>query len=165
MTKKTMTLTVGAVLAAASAHVRNDHEAETIITEFMTSNWTEKYPSLDIEVEQDVTDDLPILVSDERHPDITAVPKRIDEPSFIILVEGEAVDVPDGFVVGGGFWSEVQVHARLHTVRLQPPAHRPGVALVEECRLGLGGGQPGQVMFALPCGPAGRSRAWPAFEA
>jgi Flp pilus assembly protein TadG len=48
----------GAVLAAASAHVKNDHEAETIITEFMTSNWTEKYPTLDIELKQDVTDEV-----------------------------------------------------------------------------------------------------------
>src|SRR5262245_10851199 len=48
----------GAVLAAASAHVKNDHEAETIITEFMTSNWTEKYPTLDIELHQDVTDEV-----------------------------------------------------------------------------------------------------------
>jgi len=48
----------GAVLAAASAHVKNDHEAETIITEFMTSNWTEKYPTLDAYVTQSVNDDV-----------------------------------------------------------------------------------------------------------
>ncbi len=47
-----------AVLAAASAHVKNEHEAETIITEFMTSNWTEKYPSLDTYIKQSVTDDI-----------------------------------------------------------------------------------------------------------
>jgi hypothetical protein len=48
----------GAVLAAASAHVKNEHEAETIITEFMTSNWTEKYPTLDTEIKQSVDDDV-----------------------------------------------------------------------------------------------------------
>jgi Flp pilus assembly protein TadG len=47
-----------AVLAAASARVKNEHQAETIITEFMSSNWTQKYPSLDTYIKQSVKDDV-----------------------------------------------------------------------------------------------------------
>jgi hypothetical protein len=46
-------------------------------------------------------DDLPTLLSDERGPDKAAFPQGIDEASFVVLVEGESVDVPDGFLVGG----------------------------------------------------------------
>jgi hypothetical protein len=46
-----------AVLAAASARVKNDNEAETIITEFMTSNWSTKYPTLSAQTTQSVTDE------------------------------------------------------------------------------------------------------------
>lgn len=47
-----------AVLAAASAQVKNEHEAEEVITEFMASNWTEKYPNIDAEIKQSVTDEV-----------------------------------------------------------------------------------------------------------
>lgn len=58
----------GAVLAAASAHVKNEHEAETIITEFMASNWTEKYPSLTAYIEQSVSDDVVIGTASVQVP-------------------------------------------------------------------------------------------------
>lgn len=47
-----------AVLAAASAQVKNEHEAEEVITEFMASDWTEKYPNIDAEIKQSVTDEV-----------------------------------------------------------------------------------------------------------
>jgi Flp pilus assembly protein TadG len=47
-----------AVLAAASAQVKNEHQAEEIITEFMASNWTEKYPTIDPDVKQSLADDV-----------------------------------------------------------------------------------------------------------
>src|SRR5687767_12926915 len=47
-----------AVLAAASAQVKNEHEAEEIITEFMASNWTEKFPSINADINQSVTDEV-----------------------------------------------------------------------------------------------------------
>jgi Flp pilus assembly protein TadG len=46
-----------AVLAAASAHVKNDNEARTIISEYMTSNWSSKYPDLEAETIQSVSDE------------------------------------------------------------------------------------------------------------
>jgi Flp pilus assembly protein TadG len=47
----------GAVLAAAAARVQNEAEAEAIINKFMTSNWSMKYPNLDAQVSQTLTDD------------------------------------------------------------------------------------------------------------
>jgi Flp pilus assembly protein TadG len=47
----------GAVLAAAAARVQNESEAEKIITRFMSSNWSLKYPSLDAQISQSLTDD------------------------------------------------------------------------------------------------------------
>jgi hypothetical protein len=50
-----------------------------------------------------VADDLARLLGDERHPDVAAAPQRIHQAGFIVLPEGETVDVPDGDQVSGGF--------------------------------------------------------------
>jgi Flp pilus assembly protein TadG len=47
----------GAVLAAAASHVKSEQEAETVIAEYMNSNWSMKYPSLDPQISQTFTDD------------------------------------------------------------------------------------------------------------
>lgn len=57
-----------------------------------------------------MADDLTCLLGDERHPDEPAVPKGIDEPGLIVLLKSQAVDVPGGVFVGGGFWPNDDAH-------------------------------------------------------
>ena len=52
----------------------------------------------------------PACLGDQRHPDVAAVPKGVHEPGLVVLAEGESVDVPDGVVVGGGFWPNDDAH-------------------------------------------------------
>jgi Flp pilus assembly protein TadG len=40
----------GAVLAASASQVKNRHEAEMVIDEYMTSNWKQKFPDLAVDV-------------------------------------------------------------------------------------------------------------------
>jgi hypothetical protein len=58
----------------------------------------------------DVTDDPARPLGDQRHPDVAAVSKGIDEPGLFVLTKGESVDVPDGVLVGGGFWPNDDAH-------------------------------------------------------
>ena len=53
--------------------------------------------------EEDVADHPARLLGDERHPNIAAFPQGVHEPGLAVLAEGESVDVPDGFVIGGIF--------------------------------------------------------------
>jgi Flp pilus assembly protein TadG len=62
----------GAVLAAAAAHVKNENEAEEVIAEYMASNWSLKYPTLDAQITQSwseeavnggATVEMPTLIS------------------------------------------------------------------------------------------------------
>jgi Flp pilus assembly protein TadG len=62
----------GAVLAAAAAHVKNENEAEEVIEEYMASNWSLKYPTLDAQITQswseetvngEATVEMPTLIS------------------------------------------------------------------------------------------------------
>jgi Flp pilus assembly protein TadG len=57
-----------AVLAAASARVKNDREAENVITEFMASNWSTKYPTLAAHTTQSVTDETIVGQASVRMP-------------------------------------------------------------------------------------------------
>ncbi|HYN00133.1 MAG TPA: hypothetical protein VET25_10335, partial [Aestuariivirgaceae bacterium] len=45
-----------AVLAAAAAHVATDDEAKTVIAEYMAVNWTVKYPSLEAQISQSLSE-------------------------------------------------------------------------------------------------------------
>jgi hypothetical protein len=53
--------------------------------------------------EQDVANDLLILLSNHRGPDITPIPKGVHQPGFIILSEGKPVHLSDSLVVSAGF--------------------------------------------------------------
>ena len=69
--------------------------------------------------EEDVADNLPVLLGDQRHLDVAAVPQGVHETGLVALAEGEAVDVSDGVEVCVGLSPDRQAHG------FGPPALAP----------------------------------------
>src|SRR5690242_8595911 len=72
--------------------------------------------------------DLTGSLGDQRQADVSALAERVHQAGLVVLAEGEPVDVPDGFVIGGDFRTDGDAHETF-----PPPARFKG------------------------CGPAGRS--------
>jgi len=53
------------------------------------------------------------MLGDQRHPNVAAVPKGIDEPGLFVLTEGESVDVLDRHVVSADFGPDEDVQGWL----------------------------------------------------
>src|SRR5262249_22615536 len=71
--------------------------------------------------EKDVADDLTGSLGDQRQSDVPPAPQGVHQPGLVIPSEGEAVDVPDGVEVSGGFGSNRHAHA----LAIRPPCAVP----------------------------------------
>src|SRR5262245_54023434 len=81
--------------------------------------------------EEYVADDLLIPLSDERGPDIAAVPEGVYQPGLGVLAKGETVDVPDGPMVSTGFWPNQEAHDATLRPSLSPLTLLPQFTMPE----------------------------------